>query len=444
MNLDPNRSTTPHWGFGAGLTDFQAYFSSDPNFAGAWNDIAAQLAHEGADASQINLAKTALVDSFQQMASNLGVSGDQAIAAAKSYVLLGQTVAGAAESVTGLVQAAESGSFVAITQTFTGTLIGAAIAAGAISAGVGAAVVGAVGELLNILASAGFFGQPSTDTEISNCGFYPIKPSYMVGCVAVQPVDPIQQAPGAVTWRTFPQPGNNTNTMADPRYSGVVSRGVSYSDQLIWFTTRDQGGGGGLWKGARWDGPGTIDHPSPGNVRLVDLAFPNYSDVAYEAVAAGGFSQAYFGAWKANAEFALNGLKPQPDEQVLIHALRLWNRAHAGPTTPLYYDSRYPISRLIPAALSRLSGGDPLVSGQGLLLNTGALIQPQRVVTLHLPTNLVQSSAPPTSTAAKVAGGAAVVAGAGLLTAAVVGWASGKAIDKVFSAGWEKIKGVFR
>jgi len=40
------------------------------------------------------------------------------------------------------------------------------------------------------------------------------------------------------------------------------------------------------------------------------------------------FQKAFFAAWKANQEYALNGLLPQPDGVVLLHLIRLWNAAH--------------------------------------------------------------------------------------------------------------------
>jgi hypothetical protein len=445
-----------HWpqvprriGLGAGLLDFEAYASSDPNFAAAWGEINTQLAAEGADISQVNNAKTAFVNSLEQMASNaIGVTGDEAIQSAKSYVLLGQTLAGAAQTIQGLVQTAETGSIPEIMSAFTGTLVGLAVTAGAFSAGIGAAIVGAVGGLINILQAAGFFGAPSTDVEIASCGYYPYRPAYMIGCVGVNPVSGavVQVSPGSPLWRSFPDKRNNVN----PPPGHATSDNYSYSDAQVWFQTRDQGGGGGLWKGCRWNGPGTVDHPTSGNVRLVDIAFPNYAAVEGYENSSGELNRAYVAAWKANQEYALNGLRqPGSDAQVLITLIRLWNRSHGGPTWVLEQqniaDGGDYLSSLVTAAVSLL-GNDPIRSGSGLVINTGPIIQPKRTISfrVHLANDSATAPSPPMSTGAKVAVGGAAVGAAALLGTAAFALAKGQAVDVVLKHAWGHVKGWFR
>ena len=437
----------PHWpqppavrlGLGAGLTDFAAQVAADPQFASAWGDIEAQLNVEGADASAIDLAKTALINSYQQLASQVGVGADEVIASAKSYVMMGQTVLGAVNTVSGLVQAAESGSFPQITQTFTGTLIGLATLAGAVSAGVGAAIVGAVSGLLGILQSSGFFGQPSTDVNIQGCGFFDMKPEYLVGCVGVWTQGiPIQVAPGSSSWRSFPNPASTAPTVGTGTYAG-------YSDQQIWFTSSGPAVGGGLWRGCLWHIPGTIDHPGNRNQRTVDVAFPNYHLV--EGYASGSpFEQAFFGAWKSNAEYALNGLKTQTDALVLIHLLRMWNRAHNGPATVIDQSSGGYLATLISAAVAQLSAGDALRSGSGLLVNAGAVKTPGATkVGLHIAHGAVTALAPTASTTstATIVAGTAAVGGAALIGTAIYAAAKGQAIDAVVGHLWRKLKSAF-
>ena len=143
----------------SGLGDFDQLVGSDPTFAGAWGEIQNQLQAEGGNVTQINSAKIALTDSYEQLsAQGFGLSGADVVNSAKQYVLLGQTVAGAANVVQGLAGVVQGADPIAITQAFTGTLVGVSIAAGALSAGVGAAIVGGVGALLSILQNAGFFG----------------------------------------------------------------------------------------------------------------------------------------------------------------------------------------------------------------------------------------------------------------------------------------------
>jgi hypothetical protein len=123
--------------------------------------------------------------------------------------------------------------------------------------------------------------------------------------------------------------------------------------------------------------------------RPIDHAFPQYRTLESNTLFHGGsFQQAFFAAWKMNAAYALNGLKPQDDAQVLLHTLRLWNKAHEatntvkmGPSTgpllgmndPLSATASSYISLLVSAAAS-IAGSDPtLVDGGNLILNLGAM-----------------------------------------------------------------------
>jgi hypothetical protein len=93
-----------------------------------------------------------------------GVNPQSIATAAQNYVLIGKTVAGAVDTVEGLIKLYDSAgsitpdSAIAISNAFTGTMVGVAISAGAVSAGVGAAIVGAVAAVLGLLESNGLLG----------------------------------------------------------------------------------------------------------------------------------------------------------------------------------------------------------------------------------------------------------------------------------------------
>jgi hypothetical protein len=346
----------------SGLPDFNAFVSADAHFSGAWNEINTQLQAEGANVSQIEGAKLALTDSFEKLSTQgFGLSGSDPIDAAKNYVLAGQTIAGAVDTVSNLVQAVTSGPPAQVMQAFTGTLIGAAMAAGALSAGVGAAIVGAVGALLDVLSTAGLFGSPQ-----QTCDF-------RVGDLCARSPYP-QVSPGSSQWRTFP-------TASDRGWFATVPNSMVCLQ--------------GPWKGVVFSNCHSGERP-------IDTAFPAYRDVAGDA--SGGFFffsapsksdptflgsdflKAFAAAWKTNAEYTLNGLRAQSDPTVLVHTLRLWNRSHEGPAVILAPGGGTYAHSLVPGALAQLTSTDSaLLLGNGLAVQSGPLKSPPtRSVTLHL------------------------------------------------------------
>lgn len=455
-----------HWpqprkpGFGAGLLDFEAYAASDPNFTNGWAGVQSQLVAELADSSQINLAKTAFTNSFEQLAANMGVTGDEAIAAAKQFTTLGHTVLGAVSTVQGLITTVESGSAPAITQAFTGVLISIGVGSGLVSAGVGAAIAFAITAVLAALGDLGFFTSNAPPTyDIPGCGKWTSVPDYLIGCMGVWAkgsspnlTQPFRVAPGSPNWRSFPQPGT-----PGPYVSGADKE---------WFVPNLMSVG--IWKGILIDSTDTGNLTRTDGSRAIDRAFPSYGRLAADAGIAGqirnvllnvnlpaaispgsNFQKAFFSAWRSNAEYALNGLKPRPDEEVLIHTLRLWNRAHAGPPVVLSQSEATYAHSLVSAGLNLVQSNDVgLTSGAGLLVNSGAMrTQTPQIVKLHLSTKAgatsVGSSAP-MSTTTKVVAGTAAVGGAALLGTAVFAFATHKSIDTVFSSAWRGFKGWFK
>jgi hypothetical protein len=470
-------TTTPHWPQAlptrrvgvAGLTDFEAHFASDPNFASAWNDVGSQLLVEGASSSQVDQAKTWFVNAVEGAVP--GVTGDQAIASAKQLVLLGQTVMGAVSTVQGLLQTVESGSAPAITQAFTGVLISLGVGTGLVSAGIGAAIALGISVVLAALGDLGFFTSTAPPTfDIPGCGKWWSVPDYLVGCIGVNAKGgaadtadlrargyhydvPFIVAPGSPNWRSFPQPiGGVPPTTRPANLPSGYTDPMAGSGDAGWFHAGNRMMG--FWRGVSWYWGIADDNPPA--YRPIDLAFPNFHRIEADgsafvgalsnlpaALAPGSdFQRAFGGAWRSNAEYQLNGLKAQPDEQVLLHTIRLWNRSHDGPAVTLDQNEATYANSLVGAAVNLVMSSDiDLLSGQSLLINTGGLkTQTPRVVTLHLgggfdlaASGFFGSSVGANlSTGGKILAGTAAIGGAALLGSAAYVFAKKESIGAVW------------
>jgi len=332
--------------------------TQDPGYQAAWGQIQGQLTLEGANSTDIQGAATALQNSWQTLVTTGGMSGSDALRAATAYVLHGQTIGGAADMATNLVSAALSGAPPAqLLQTFTGTMIGITVAAGAIAPGVGAAIVAGVDVVVTLLEDAGLFGSPPQGTQYCpgqylNGGTV----SYMLPgqanpnngqqncCAVLDPYATTGQgiATNSTRWRHFPNPMS-----ANP-------------SDLLWYVPSIPWGGGSLqWTAHPGEQPVTFlfgsaltNVPPQAAARPIDCAFPLYHQIECEGAAGVAllalnivppqlipmltqFQSAFYGALKLNWEYALNGLKPQQDWQVLAHCTRMWNRSH---DSSAYYD----------------------------------------------------------------------------------------------------------
>jgi hypothetical protein len=249
-------------------------------------------------------------------------------------------------------------------------------------------------------------------------------PQFTIGCVPCWTDDPnaAQTSPGAVTWRPFPSRG----VAADAGWYQPLTSDLLY------------------WRGATW------------GITLLSEAFTGipasfggvwqYLENECARLPADSFQQTFFSAWKTNKSYSFNGLKPQPDYQVLIHVLRLWNTAHAPSKQQLLSQINLPsqpnsgtpypmyVSTLVESALGNLSPDDSLVKGQSLVLNLGPKRTVPTTAAMSKPANL-----PAPGAVASTAKGAAIAVGvtaAGIgIYAAVMrvsfGHAAGLLFDKV-------------
>lgn len=424
--VDPWRRVEANRSSEAGsLSDYTSWSSSDPSFAAAGADIVAQLQAEGASTTIINGAKSSFGKAVDDLSSQMGIQIDDPVAAGKSYVLNGFTVAGAVSTIEGLASAVQSGSPVEITQAFSGVMIGLGIAAGAFSAGVGAAIVAGVGGLMSILQSQGLFGG---NQGFGICGGVAARaqPDLVVGCLAgfTNPNNggaggSPQVPPGDTQdWRTFPA--------------------KTKLDDASWYLPCGGGGCGDFtWRGVTWSNKYTSNPPGP--MRPIDWAFPAFQSAeAYIASPIGppGFTDGLCAALKSNWEYGLNGLKIQDDAMVLAHYVRMWNIAHApSPVIPLSAIAQQTpqwnyLHGLVPDALTHVVNPETDRWGTGdLAINAGPVhAAPQRVVHLTIPKQVVRLTMPHLATAAASApkstgpssAGTALAIGAMALGAAMI------------------------
>lgn len=400
---------------GGSLGDFPSLSSQIPGLAIAGQQIAAQLHAEGSAQGQsaadiqdrIGTAQNALAQTYSDITSSssafqLPIEGPGgALDVAQKFVTSAYTVVGAVDAVGGLVAAAASGNPAAIEEAgsvIVGSVVALAAAAGAISAGVGAVIVAGAGLLIEGLTSLFSHAPPAATicgTDVSAV------PTIVVNCLFSTTAT--RRAPKSINWRPFPQP----NVAADAPWFGAPAN----TGPGGWFTAFS-------WMGDGWSG-GFSHDPD----RAIDRAFPDYKTLEAENSAKGGtgpfasWKAAFFVAWKANKAFALNGLSPQDDFQVLSYVTRTWNNAHAGPkegATALMLPgggsgTGADFESGLVEQLVNLSPGDPNLVGARLQINLGPIKTPPRVIAP------AAAASSPASTAGKVAAvaGVAAVASAG-------------------------------
>ena len=165
---------------------------------------------------------------------------------------------------------------------------------------------------------------------------------------------------------------------------------------------------------------------------LIDQAYPYYRstidvDLRYIQAVYGmsgplknlqglwGFLYVYYQAWRANAEFSINGYKPADDYALLTSVTQAWNKIHAGTSTYTFQPVAPPSSR---ACLNLYPG---LRSHYPNLLIDGdvdGVDKPPVTINLGpraLTSSSLAGSSSGLSTGAKVAIGAGVAAGGAAL-----------------------------
>ena len=435
-----------------GITDFDSLIANVPEASQAWSGVQNQFnAEGGAAAGVIAVAQQNYYDAFHQLTSTLNVLPNsaqgllQAGSAAAGLVINSSTIGGAVQNVSSLISAVESGAPAVIVQSFTGVLVsglGLAIAAGAVSFGVGAAIVLGIEVVADVL--EGVLGA-ATPPAATICGYnLTQKPTFIVDCVWTYG-QAVTGGPHSPYWRKFPRPAVSGDAWWFAEGPPPVTTWSSGQSSDKW------GYAGGLLLGATPTRPidsaftvyhqlecdlnavaavAALDPAAGGTVQgLFGTPPQNYGP---DQVAFARFVRAYMTAWMANQEYALNGLTAQDDGIVLTQLVQFWNAAHeTGDTfaiaprstasgrgdvvsggTPCQggFESEYYYVQMLVGDLGR-SNPSALTSG-ALVINTG--LQKNVPLVTAVGSGGAAAVNPPSSTTAVpvvVVGGAAAAAG---------------------------------
>jgi hypothetical protein len=397
--------------------------SLGPQGASAWGTISSQLAAEGADQPAVVAAQNTFTTAWNNLSTTFQMDPDSALTGAQQYTYAASTIGGAVSMVQGLGsefrQIATPAGAIGVANMFAGSMVGLAVAAGAVSAGVGAVIVAAAEIAGTIL--AGILGQPPGVEICPGINANPT-PNWVINCTAVWGKS---YSPGQAGWRKFPSAPewftNGSMTILQDGYTGANN--TLPINLNLWTAKGD-----------------------PSN-SPIGVLFPDYNHVVGPAPAdLANFHTAFIAAWKANKEYALNGQKPQDDAVVLQHCILVWNRAHlASSTTNLNPMTASYEGTLVASAISQSSAAlqaENYIDGSGFTINTGSQRYfPQAPPSVSTQITIVPTTAAaPTSTAKKVVGVTAAAAGSITLTAIVWSLATGKAWDWALGQAWSEIK----
>lgn len=411
-----------------------------------WNAIQKQMQSEGISATDINLAQGYYSTTVEQLYQN-GVDAQQAIAGAQQLIIAGKTVLGAVNQIATIAQSIQRGApFPIVSTQIVGAAIGIGIAAGFVTAGAGAAIMAVVSGLFGILQGAGLFGgggQPQgkaircgislNDTVYCGSDDPASWPNRNIDCVCVwdggKPI-----VPGSPNWRSFPDPNNPAD--AD------------------WF----KGHNSFSWKGATWASTGNAD-------QAIVAAFGAYWKLLCDAQNShagniDSFLAHYFVAWKANCEYALNGVQPRQDWEILVHLVRMWNTAHSpgnvytlsydlagasGPTTINDFNCanfQVPYVASLVQQIVNNNITDVLDGNGNIPIHTGPSKSFLNAANIVFGTpGGGGGPAPGMSTGAKIATGLAVAAGLGLAGAGVYAYKTHTPYLTVLQRSWQKTGG---
>jgi hypothetical protein len=404
---------------GLGTQDFNALMSTDPSlgdphFQAAWSDVKKQLVAEGT--TELTGAKLAMTNAFYGAIENgIGVKPAEAAAAAKKFVIIGQTVLGQVGVIQNLIASTQGkltlAQEVQIGQQFVGSMIGIMAALAPATAGIGTIIVAAIMIAVEVMKAAGLLGSSETPAGgwLPNWvgGAQPMltRPDFTVGGMGAWAAT---VTPGAANWRQFPK-------LKDWPGGGTGAGWNTPSNLGNWFSIPAASGdlrmGAGWWKdgffGIRGPGqPQTYDSTQPaanvawGGTRPIDVAFPDYGKlidanntgdnpflvmdllgIPHNGPTGSDFGSAYIAAWKANAEYALNGLKSKSSSEVLLNFLRVWNGTHAtsGAGAAGQISATLPDSFLVRDAKNTLGASD-FASNGGFHINLGPRMTPPDLI----------------------------------------------------------------
>jgi len=468
-------------GAGGGIPDFATLITSVPQAGSSWNGVNAQLTAEGnGPGTAVNaVAQQNFYMTWTQLQQQTGAATSADLTtvsnAAGSLLMNTSTIAGAVSNVEGLIAGATSGNTTAIVQSFTGAIvsgIGLEVAAGSISLGVGAAIV--FGLEIAAAAFSQLFGQSAPAATVCNSQLSYV-PTIVVGCTWTAGAE-IKGGPGTgghpnPYWRRFPEPSRTGDSWWFQAHAPLFDTWTSGSSSDQWGYDNSAA--------EQASAPRPIDaafrvyHQLECDVRAVAMVavlpdgggpyvsitngLPGFATARPSDVAFARFIMAYFAAWKANQEYAFNGLRPPSDDgTVLAQVAKFWNDAHesagAGdytiaprntnqdayqtdPVTPTatcegnLTDEYYYVQMLLPYVTAQLPN-PPTDSNGNLTIHTGARKSGAIAAGAH-------GAAAPAGSSSSA--GTVVLVGGGLLAAAAAAWAL-----TGHSFSWEAIKAVFK
>lgn len=465
------------------VPEFNAILANTPAAAAQWQSAQQLFLTEGTTTDWQRVAQQKFAQAYNEL--TIGGQGlgsgvmagvgslEKAASAATGLTISTTTIQGAATAVEGLVSAVESGNSVAIVQAFTGAVIAGLTISGVATMGVGAAL--AVGAELAFALGAMLAGK----VVASICGkdLTGTPPAFMWGC-AWSYAQKVTAGPGSAVWRKFPVPGApNDQWWYDFPFGfckpSLTDCPVDYNHQ--WKSSE----GITAWWGCvppQVLGP---DHATYMYARPIDAAFREYKQLEYDLGATGGldpgyaeFIRGYFGAWKANQEFAFNGLLPPGTVEGQWGAdclaafgqyVAFWNAAHSpattytiqsspngfsdllGPFSPPTDHRSFFVEQLVYEAARISTPGVPPTGS--MVINTGprpAVAQPP----LHVGNCSLYGTCTPkaasVSTSSKIVTGVAVAGALGAGAVALYAAVNKMAFQQAAGLIWKKAKGSFQ
>ena len=351
--LDPVRETVRRRRRGLAGLSFDEWNVPGSQFSSQWNGIQNQLQLEGqklginpsVTATAVSVAQSKMLDAVNQLSDSFDAAGVQSdasalISAAGQYVKTGETIVGAGQTIIGLVRQAQGIQTGQQAAAFMGSAIGAILAAsvatGILSAGIGAAIGAMVAAFVTLAEALA----PTQNLQgQSPCqafpGFLCQNPDYTIGCTCVYGISvlgagSVGTSPGAAVtlpssplWRHFPNPTQDPQWFNFETPQSFRWKDLSIGTPVGYITSGVSAAGSSNYL-----------------YRPIDMAFAAFHQMELDATnplpgasfipsAVSQFNMAWQVAWRANQEFALNGLKVQDDYLILKHAIDLWNKAHA-------------------------------------------------------------------------------------------------------------------